>query len=52
VEAFNAFNHAQFYGNPITGAPAVNGSIGSPAFGDIENSAAPRLFQIGAKFLF
>jgi len=52
VEAFNAFNHAQFYGNPVTGAPAVNGSIGSPAFGDIENSAAPRLFQIGAKFLF
>jgi Carboxypeptidase regulatory-like domain len=52
VEAFNAFNHAQFYGNPITGAPAVNGSIGSPAFGDIENSAAPRLFQIGAKFFF
>jgi len=52
VEAFNAFNHAQFYGNPITGGPAVNGSIGSPAFGDIENSAAPRLFQIGAKFLF
>jgi hypothetical protein len=52
VEAFNAFNHAQFYGNPTTGAPAVNGSIGSPAFGDIENSAAPRLIQIGAKFLF
>ena len=52
VEAFNAFNHTQFYGNPITGAPAVNGSIGSPAFGAIENSAAPRLLQIGAKFLF
>lgn len=52
VEAFNAFNHAQFYGNPITGAPAVNGSIGSPAFGAIENSAAPRLLQFGAKFFF
>jgi hypothetical protein len=52
LEAFNAFNHAQFYGNPITGAPAVNGSIGSPAFGEIENSAAPRLIQVGAKLSF
>ena len=52
VEAFNAFNHTQFFGNPITGAPAVNGSIGSPAFGAIENALAPRILQLGAKFFF
>jgi Carboxypeptidase regulatory-like domain/TonB dependent receptor len=52
LEAFNAFNHAQFYNNPVTGAPAVNGSIGSPEFGAVENSAAPRLFQLGAKLFF
>jgi Carboxypeptidase regulatory-like domain len=52
LEAFNAFNHTQFYGNPSTGAPAVNGSIGSPAFGEIENAAAPRILQLGAKFFF
>lgn len=52
VEMFNAFNHTQFYGNPTTGAPAVNGSIGSPAFGMIENAAPPRIVQLGAKFSF
>jgi hypothetical protein len=52
VEAFNAFNHTQFFGNPVTGAPAVDGSIGSPAFGAIENALAPRILQLGAKFFF
>jgi hypothetical protein len=47
AEAFNAFNHAQFYG-----ASSVNGSIGSPAFGEIEGSAPPRVMQLGFKFLF
>ena len=52
AETFNTFNHTQFYGNPNTGAPAVNGSIGSPAFGMIENAAPPRVMQLGFKFSF
>jgi hypothetical protein len=47
VEAFNVFNHTQFYV-----ANAVNGSIGSPAFGEIEGSAPPRILQLGANFFF
>jgi hypothetical protein len=47
LEAFNVFNHPQFYG-----AGAVNGNIASPAFGDIEAAAAPRFIQIAAKFSF
>ena len=47
VEAFNAFNHAQFYGSS-----SVNGSVGSPAFGHIESAAPPRVVQLGAKFFF
>jgi hypothetical protein len=47
MEAFNAFNHAQFYG-----AAAVNGNLSSSSFGQIVSSAPPRLLQIGAKFLF
>jgi hypothetical protein len=39
VEAFNAFNHAQFYG-----PAAVNGNISSPEFGRIVSAAAPRIF--------
>jgi hypothetical protein len=37
-EAFNIFNHAQFYG-----PAAVNGNITSASFGQIVNAAAPRL---------
>jgi hypothetical protein len=47
LEAFNVFNHAQFYG-----PAAVNGNIGSPNFGQIVNVAAPRLVQLAAKFSF
>jgi hypothetical protein len=47
VEAFNAFNHAQFY-EPAT----VEGQIETPDFGHIENAAAPRLIQLAAKFSF
>jgi hypothetical protein len=47
VEAFNAFNHAQFYG-----PSAVQGNIGSAAFGQIINAAAPRLIQIVGKITF
>jgi hypothetical protein len=47
VEAFNVFNHAQFFG-PL----AVDGNIDSTTFGGVINSTAPRLIQLGAKFLF
>ena len=47
MEAFNAFNHAQFYG-----PAAVNGNITSANFGEIVSAAAPRLIQLAAKFAF
>jgi len=47
LEAFNVFNHAQFYG-----PAAVNGNISSANFGQVVSAAAPRLVQMAAKFLF
>lgn len=47
LEAFNAFNHAQFYG-----PAAVDGEVNDPHFGEIVSNAAPRLVQLGAKFAF
>ena len=47
VEAFNVFNHAQFYG-----PSAVNGEINDAAFGRVVSAAAPRLVQVAAKFHF
>jgi Carboxypeptidase regulatory-like domain/TonB dependent receptor len=47
AEAFNAFNHAQFYG-----PASVDGQREDPNFGQIESAAAPRLMQIAAKFIF
>ena len=47
VEAFNAFNHAQFYG-----PAAVNGNISSADFGQVVSAAPPRIVQLGAKFSF
>jgi hypothetical protein len=47
AEAFNVFNHAQFYG-----AAPVDGQRGDPSFGRIESAAAPRLMQIAGKFTF
>ncbi len=47
VEAFNVFNHAQFYG-----PASVNGNINSATFGQVVSAAAPRLVQLAAKFLF
>ncbi len=47
VEAFNVFNHAQFYG-----PASVDGQIENPDFGAIVNAAAPRLMQLAAKFSF
>jgi hypothetical protein len=47
LEAFNVFNHAQFFG-----PQAVDGNISSSTFGQVVNAAAPRLLQLGVKFLF
>jgi len=47
LEAFNVFNHAQFYG-----PAAVNGNISSANFGQVVSAAPPRLVQLAAKFLF
>ncbi len=47
IEAFNAFNHAQFYG-----PTAVDGQREDPSFGQIVSAASPRLVQLAAKFQF
>lgn len=47
VEAFNVFNHAQFYG-----PAAVDGEINDPNFGHVVSAAAPRLIQVAAKLRF
>ena len=47
LEAFNIFNHAQFYG-----PASVNGNINSSSFGKVVSAAAPRLMQAAVKFIF
>jgi hypothetical protein len=47
VEAFNVFNHAQFYG-----PASVAGEINDPNFGSVVSAAAPRLLQLAVKFHF
>ena len=47
LEAFNAFNHAQFYG-----PASVDGNISSATFGQVVSAAAPRQIQIATKFMF
>lgn len=47
LEAFNVFNHAQFYG-----PASVNGNINSSTFGQVVSAAAPRLMQAAIKFNF
>ena len=47
LEAFNVFNHAQFFG-----PQAVGGNIGSGTFGQVVSAAPARLVQVGAKFEF
>jgi hypothetical protein len=47
AEAFNAFNHTQFYG-----PASVDGQVDDPNFGRIVSAAAPRLMQLVAKFNF
>ena len=48
IEAFNAFNHAQFYG-----PGAVDGEVSdSQTFGRVVSAVDPRLIQVAAKFTF
>jgi hypothetical protein len=47
IEAFNVFNHAQFFG-PLS----VNGTLGSSSFGQVVSAAAPRILQVSLKFSF
>jgi Carboxypeptidase regulatory-like domain len=47
LEAFNVFNHAQFFG-----AGAVDGEVNDPHFGEVVSAASPRLLQLAAKFTF
>ena len=47
VEAFNVFNHAQFFG-----PAAVNGNVSSQGFGQIVNAMPPRQVQLAMKFIF
>ncbi len=47
AEAFNVFNHAQFFG-----ASSVEGNISSGAFGQAVSAMAPRLMQVAARYKF
>ncbi len=47
LEAFNVFNHTQFFG-----PAAVNGDFSSGLFGQVVNAAPPRLMQAALKFTF
>lgn len=47
LEAFNVFNHAQFFG-----PQSVDGNINNPTFGQVVNAGPPRLVQLAAKFFF
>jgi len=47
LETFNVFNHPQFFG-----PASVNGNFSSPAFGQVEQAAPPRLMQLALKFTF
>ena len=47
LEAFNVFNHTQFYG-----PASVDGQVEDPNFGQIVSAAAPRLLQLAAKYNF
>jgi hypothetical protein len=47
VEAFNVFNHTQFYG-----PSSIDGDIGSNTFGQAISAASPRILQAALKFNF
>ena len=47
VEAFNVFNHTQFFG-----PAAVGGDFSTASFGQVEKAAPPRLVQLAVKYTF
>ena len=47
VEAFNVFNHTQFFG-----PQSVDGNIGDTTFGQVISAASPRILQGAMKFAF
>ncbi len=47
IEAFNVFNHAQFYG-----PASVDGNVDDANFGKVVSAAPPRLVQVALKFHF
>jgi hypothetical protein len=47
AEAFNVFNHAQFFG-----ASAVQGNISSNNFGKAVSAMSPRLVQLAIRYQF
>jgi hypothetical protein len=47
AEAFNVFNHGQFFG-----PAAVSGNLSSTNFGQVQSSSSPRLMQLAARFRF
>jgi hypothetical protein len=47
LEAFNVFNHTQFFG-----PNAVAGDVNASSFGQINSADAPRLVQAAVKFAF
>lgn len=47
AEAFNVFNHAQFYG-----PSSVDGNVSGTTFGQVVSAAPPRLMQLAVKFAF
>jgi hypothetical protein len=47
VEAFNLFNHAQFFG-----PASVDGDIGSSTFGEVISASSSRVLQAALKFSF
>ena len=46
-EAFNVFNHTQFFG-----PASVNGMLGASNFGSVVSAAPPRICQAAARFSF
>lgn len=47
AEAFNVFNHTQFFGST-----AVAGDVNASSFGQINSTDPPRILQAAAKFVF
>jgi len=47
AEAFNVFNHAQFFG-----ASSVEGNISSGSFGEAVSAMPPRLMQVALRYSF